>query len=235
MKSTIIKLIPAFIGSIVLIAVIIIAPIRRDDLEETVSAQQSEIEKLKNDIKANETAAEKETVSTDDENNTEETKDEHEEVVKKTTGFDAERVDNDTDIIRQLASLMFTWHNSEQYDDIRDKLINEYKVNESSYLLSTLFPPQSELEIFEPVYDDGMSYVDRHKMNAEYEDINVRVSNINADIYSYIVFVHWTSTGKNGGEGDAYTALTLDMNSNGDISNLDGSNIYSDTTLHNID
>ena len=208
MNKIIKKFIPVFIGVVVLIVSVFFTSIRAKPLEDNIALQNREITNLKNKLEIIENTVKSDTQKV---------------LVKQTTGLDSERVDKDKGIIDNLARTLFTWHNGEQYDAVRDALVENYGVPIDSNILTTLFPAQEEFEnILVKEDDSDKSLVDRYNLNSQFEQTDIHVSNINIDVYSYVVFVKSTSVGKNGGEGEGYAALLLDVNSNGEIKNLDG-------------
>ena len=149
------------------------------------------------------------------ENNTQITK-----VKAQANGIDVNRVENDDRVAEELMETVFTWKSYDEYNEIRDTLMNKYQLSNDSSFMQTFMP-----EIYNEVLD-GKNYnrIDVGGYNISFNDMTSYVVSIdeNTKVYEYFTIVDVTSKSENGGSIDYSLALQYKVTDSGQIMNLNG-------------
>ena len=149
------------------------------------------------------------------ENNTEITK-----VKAQANGIDADRVETDDRVAEELMETVFTWKSYDEYNEIRNTLMNKYQLSNDSSFMQTFMP-----EIYNEVLD-GKNYnrIDVGGYNISFNDMTPYVVSIdeNTKVYEYFTIVDVTSKSENGGSSDYSLALQYKVTDGEQIMNLTG-------------
>lgn len=149
------------------------------------------------------------------ENNTQITK-----VKAQANGIDVNRVENDDRVAEELMETVFTWKSYDEYNEIRDTLMNKYQLSNDSSFMQTFMP-----EIYNEVLD-GKNYnrIDVGGYNISFNDMTSYVVSIdeNTKVYEYFTIVDVTSKSENGGSIDYSLALQYKVTDSEQIMNLNG-------------
>ena len=149
------------------------------------------------------------------ENNTQITK-----VKAQANGIDVNRVENDDKVAEELMETVFTWKSYDEYNEIRNTLMNKYQLSNDSSFMQTFMP-----EIYNEVLD-GKNYnrIDVGGYNISFNDMTSYVVSIdeNTKVYEYFTIVDVTSKSENGGSSDYSLALQYKVTDSEQIMNLNG-------------
>ena len=149
------------------------------------------------------------------ENNTQITK-----VKAQANGIDVNRVENDDKVAEELMEMVFTWKSYDQYNEIRNTLMNKYQLSNDSSFMQTFMP-----EIYNEVLD-GKNYnrIDVGGYNISFNNMTSYVVSIDekTKVYEYFTIVDVTSKSENGGSIDYSLALQYKVTDSGQIMNLNG-------------
>ena len=149
------------------------------------------------------------------ENNTQITK-----VKAQANGIDVNRVENDDKVAKELMETVFTWKSYDEYNEIRNTLINKYQLSNDSSFMQTFMP-----EIYNEVLD-GKNYnrIDVGGYNISFNNMTSYVVSIDekTKVYEYFTIVDVTSKSENGGSIDYSLALQYKVTDSGQIMNLNG-------------
>lgn len=149
------------------------------------------------------------------ENNTEITK-----VKAQANGIDADRVETDDRVAEELMETVFTWKSYDEYNEIRNTLMNKYQLSNDSSFMQTFMP-----EIYNEVLD-GKNYnrIDVGGYNISFNGMTSYVVSIdeNTNVYEYFTIVDVTSKSENGGSSDYSLALQYKVTDGEQIMNLTG-------------
>lgn len=149
------------------------------------------------------------------ENNTQITK-----VKAQANGIDVNRVENDDRVAEELMETVFTWKSYDEYNEIRDTLMNKYQLSNDSSFMQTFMP-----EIYNEVLD-GKNYnrIDVGGYNISFNNMTSYVVSIDekTKVYEYFTIVDVTSKSENGGSIDYSLALQYKVTDSGQIMNLNG-------------
>ena len=149
------------------------------------------------------------------ENNTEITK-----VKAQANGIDADRVETDDRVAEELMETVFTWKSYDEYNEIRNTLMNKYQLSNDSSFMQTFMP-----EIYNEVLD-GKNYnrIDVGGYNISFNGMTSYVVSIdeNTKVYEYFTIVDVTSKSENGGSSDYSLALQYKVTDSEQIMNLTG-------------
>jgi len=149
------------------------------------------------------------------ENNTQITK-----VKAQANGIDVNRVENDDKVAEELMEMVFTWKSYDEYNEIRNTLMNKYQLSNDSSFMQTFMP-----EIYNEVLD-GKNYnrIDVGGYNISFNDMTSYVVSIdeNTKVYEYFTIVDVTSKSENGGSSDYSLALQYKVTDGEQIMNLTG-------------
>ena len=149
------------------------------------------------------------------ENNTQITK-----VKAQANGIDVNRVENDDKVAEELMEMVFTWKSYDEYNEIRNTLMNKYQLSNDSSFMQTFMP-----EIYNEVLD-GKNYnrIDVGGYNISFNNMTSYVVSIdeNTKVYEYFTIVDVTSKSENGGSIDYSLALQYKVTDSEQIMNLNG-------------
>ena len=149
------------------------------------------------------------------ENNTQITK-----VKAQANGIDVNRVENDDKVAEELMETVFTWKSYDEYNEIRDTLMNKYQLSNDSSFMQTFMP-----EIYNEVLD-GKNYnrIDVGGYNISFNNMTSYVVSIDekTNVYEYFTIVDVTSKSENGGSIDYSLALQYKVTDSEQIMNLNG-------------
>jgi hypothetical protein len=149
------------------------------------------------------------------ENNTQITK-----VKAQANGIDVNRVENDDKVAEELMETVFTWKSYDEYNEIRNTLMNKYQLSNDSSFMQTFMP-----EIYNEVLD-GKNYnrIDVGGYNISFNDMTSYVVSIDekTKVYEYFTIVDVTSKSENGGSIDYSLALQYKVTDSEQIMNLNG-------------
>lgn len=149
------------------------------------------------------------------ENNTQITK-----VKAQANGIDVNRVENDDKVAKELMETVFTWKSYDEYNEIRNTLMNKYQLSNDSSFMQTFMP-----EIYNEVLD-GKNYnrIDVGGYNISFNNMTSYVVSIDekTKVYEYFTIVDVTSKSENGGSIDYSLALQYKVTDSGQIMNLNG-------------
>ena len=147
------------------------------------------------------------------ENNTQITK-----VKAQANGIDVNRVENDDKVAEELMETVFTWKSYDEYNEIRNTLMNKYQLSNDSSFMQTFMP-----EIYNEVLD-GKNYnrIDVGGYNISFNNMTSYVVSIDekTKVYEYFTIVDVTSKSENGGSIDYSLALQYKVTDSGQIMNL---------------
>ena len=149
------------------------------------------------------------------ENNTQITK-----VKAQANGIDVNRVEKDDKAAKELMETVFNWKSYDEYNTIRDTLMNKYQLSNDSSFMQTFMP-----EIYNEVLD-GKNYnrIDVGGYNISFNNMTSYVVSIDekTKVYEYFTIVDVTSKSENGGSIDYSLALQYKVTDSGQIMNLNG-------------
>lgn len=149
------------------------------------------------------------------ENNTQITK-----VKAQANGIDVNRVENDDKVAEELMETVFTWKSYDEYNEIRNTLMNKYQLSNDSSFMQTFMP-----EIYNEVLD-GKNYnrIDVGGYNISFNNMTSYVVSIDekTKVYEYFTIVDVTSKSENGGSIDYSLALQYKVTDSEQIMNLNG-------------
>ena len=149
------------------------------------------------------------------ENNTQITK-----VKAQANGIDVNRVENDDKVAEELMQTVFTWKSYDEYNEVRNTLMNKYQLSNDSSFMQTFMP-----EIYNEVLD-GKNYnrIDVGGYNISFNNMTSYVVSIDekTKVYEYFTIVDVTSKSENGGSIDYSLALQYKVTDSGQIMNLNG-------------
>ena len=198
------QFVPSFISGLVLVLTIGAVSTVNLSQSRVLLAQQDEKIELQNRI---------DQLSV--ENNTEITK-----VKAQANGIDADRVETDDRVAEELMETVFTWKSYDEYNEIRNTLMNKYQLSNDSSFMQTFMP-----EIYNEVLD-GKNYnrIDVGGYNISFNGMTSYVVSIdeNTNVYEYFTIVDVTSKSENGGSSDYSLALQYKVTDGEQIMNLTG-------------
>ena len=149
------------------------------------------------------------------ENNTQITK-----VKAQANGIDVNRVENDDKVAEELMQTVFTWKSYDEYNEVRNTLMNKYQLSNDSSFMQTFMP-----EIYNEVLD-GKNYnrIDVGGYNISFNNMTSYVVSIDekTKVYEYFTIVDVTSKSENGGSIDYSLALQYKVTDSEQIMNLNG-------------
>jgi len=135
-------------------------------------------------------------------------------LVQGATGLNTQRVTVDTKVAETFIEKALTWSNGATYDAVRAEMMTTYGLTEDSPFMKVFMP------INVKTADGQFNYIDTHHSNCQYEDMDVYVSSISTDVYSYFSFVTWSTSDMTGNEAKSTCIVTYDINVDGKLSNL---------------
>ena len=133
-------------------------------------------------------------------------------------GTDSNRIEADEASAEALFQTMFSWGDYDSYQNARETLITQYGVPENSDVMTTFFPDAVETEPTK----DGSTYneIDLNRVNCAYEKMESHMTGQVGGVNSYFTIVTWSTLDKYGNEGMAKAAVTYDIDSEGNFSNV---------------
>ena len=141
-------------------------------------------------------------------------------VKAQANGIDASRVEKDDKAAKELMETVFNWKSYDEYNTIRDTLMNKYQLSNDSSFMQTFMP-----EIYNEVLD-GKNYnrIDVGGYNISFNNMTSYVVSIDekTKVYEYFTIVDVTSKSENGGSIDYSLALQYKVTDSGQIMNLNG-------------
>lgn len=136
-------------------------------------------------------------------------------VKSQATGIDSDRVADDDEAVNTLMKKTFTWKSYDEYNKIRNDLMNDYNIGEDSSFM-TVFMPEIINEVIE-----GKNYnrIDANGYNVTFNQLKSFVTDVNPvnGVYSYFTIVSVTSKSANGGTSDYELALEYKMDKESQI------------------
>lgn len=142
---------------------------------------------------------------------------EKQDILDKVTGLDLNRQKQDDEKAAAVFQSIFTWNSYKTYNDVKEKMINEYQMNES--VVKRLMPEVSEI-VSEG--DNKINEIDANKLSMNYSHLQSYVVKISGTDYSYITEVTVESSDKAGNKAKGKVLMTYDVAMNGQISNING-------------
>lgn len=128
-------------------------------LERELSAQQTEMADLGNQISVKRTQVNQGTQG----------------VATQVTGIDLARVQKDNEIAKELISKVTTWSSQAEYDALREEMMLTYHLEARDRFMSTFLPATTD--------------IDALQLNCHYSNMKAMVSNIAGAKYSYFTVV----------------------------------------------
>lgn len=123
----------------------------------------------------------------------------------KASGASAERVDNDIDLIRQLADRALTWNSHESYVQARDTVMRAYNLTDSDAFMTSFLP---EAPVNRDAQGNEYPYIDAAKLNSSAGGVSVKLLSVDALDYSYMALVD-VSAASSDGKGHASNVATI--------------------------
>lgn len=153
-----------------------------------------------------------------------------EDVQKKVTGCDRQRVQKDDAAMESLLSAALTWDSESTYDAGRELLMKQTDLTEESRLMTTFFPSKFVYDTAGNAYNSWDGAWKRDGLNMTYEGLRSQVVGIQDDVYSYIAFVSVSSSTEFvPNQADAWTnssvgkcVLFYKTDASGNITGVDG-------------
>lgn len=141
-------------------------------------------------------------------------------VKAQANGIDADRVEKDDKVAKELLEKVFTWKSYKEYNDVRNELMKTYQLSADSSFMSVFMP-----EIFnENLNGKDYNRIDMNGYNISFNKMTTYVVSVNegTKVYEYFVIVDVTSTSENEGKSDYSLALQYRMTDNQQIMDLTG-------------
>lgn len=138
-------------------------------------------------------------------------------VVKKQTGVDMERMENDIKAGKKLLQRVLTWNTGKGYNEMRRLVMREYGLKEGDPFVLTYLPV-----IEDNVSADGKhyNYIDEAKLNVKYESAEIVLNEVKGNKNEYFAFVMFSSKTKTGEKGYAKSVFLFTVDQAGNLSNL---------------
>lgn len=198
------QFVPSFVSGLVLILTIGAVSVVNLSQSNTLLAQEDRKIELQNKI--DQLSVENNTVIT--------------KVKAQANGINADRVKKDDDTARELMNTVFTWKSYKEYNDIRSKLMKDYKLSKDSSFMTTFMP-----EIYnEKLEGKDYNRIDSGGYNISFNNLTSYVVSIDEQtkVYEYFAIVSVTSKSANDGSQDYNLALQYRMTENQQILDLNG-------------
>lgn len=195
---------PSFVSGLVLMLTIGAVSVVNLSQSNTLLAQEDRKIELQNKI--DQLSVENNTVIT--------------KVKAQANGINADRVKKDDDAARELMNTVFTWKSYKEYNDIRSKLMKDYKLSKDSSFMTTFMP-----EIYnEKLEGKDYNRIDSGGYNISFNNLTSYVVSIDEQtkVYEYFAIVSVTSKSSNDGSQDYNLALQYRMTENQQILDLNG-------------
>lgn len=142
-----------------------------------------------------------------------------ESAVASVSGINFSKVEQDNKTAETFLQTIMTWKSYDEYEGIRQKMINNYNVPEDGSFMTVFLP-----EVMNKTSKNGKKYneIDNNGLNVTYESMESYVTKISSDTYSYFTIVKWSSSDDDGNEASSKSVFSYNIDSNGGISNLEG-------------
>ena len=144
-----------------------------------------------------------------------------EHATQEVSGLSLERRDQDKALAQKLFNLVCTWDNGQEYRKNRNKALSEYHINPNSNFADAFLPPL-EQQGMRLGKSNGTNTIDEDNLNMRLNEIDLYVTGINGNTYSYFAVVHVSSHNKKGATADGTITATFDT-IGGQIKHLDAS------------
>jgi hypothetical protein len=150
----------------------------------------------------------------------EKAKAEQQAVVDAALGTNAQRIDNDTALIRDFVKTVATWKTGEEYAKARESVLRKYQLDESSQFMQVYFQ--------EPIFNTDSSgnriyYVDTEGLNSSLASMEVKPLGVSGTEYRYMVLADLSSSSNDRkGSANKISAIYLTMDGEGAISEISG-------------
>lgn len=145
--------------------------------------------------------------------------DQQEGAIESVSGIDFSRVEKDNKTAETFLKTIMTWSSYEEYEAIRQKMINDYNLPKDGTFMTVFLP-----EIANKTSKDGKNYnkIDNNGLNMAYESMDSYVTKITSDTYSYFTVVTWSSSDNDGNEATSKAVFTYSIDSENGIAELEG-------------
>lgn len=142
-----------------------------------------------------------------------------ETAVASASGINFSRVEQDNKTAETFLKTIMTWKSYDEYEGIRQKMINDYNVPEDGSFMTVFLP-----EVMNKTSKNGKKYneIDNNGLNVTYESMESYVTKISSDTYSYFTIVKWSSSDNDGNEADSKSVFAYSIDANGGIADLEG-------------
>lgn len=144
------------------------------------------------------------------------------EVKMEVSGLDTSRVQTDDKAAKDFFEDILSWSSYEEYQAVRERITNEYDLDDSSTLLVNFFP---EIEVVTDPDGNEYNIIDAMRqsgepLNLSFVDMSSYVINISGTDYSYFTEVTVSSTANNGGMATGRCIFLYTVSEDGQLSNL---------------
>lgn len=144
------------------------------------------------------------------------------EVKMEVSGLDTSRVQTDDKAAKDFFEDILSWSSYEEYQAVRERITNEYDLDDSSTLLVNFFP---EIEVVTDLDGNEYNIIDAMRqsgepLNLSFVDMSSYVINISGTDYSYFTEVTVSSTANNGGMATGRCIFLYTVSEDGQLSNL---------------
>ncbi|MDO4595515.1 MAG: hypothetical protein Q4B30_00850 [Coriobacteriaceae bacterium] len=138
--------------------------------------------------------------------------DANEEAIKVASGIDMARVQKDDKAAEKLIERVCTWDSKESYDGMRNGVMKDFGLEETSAFVQVFMPKITDATI----EGKKINEIDANGLNMEFVRMKSNVIGISGDRYSYLTTVTIQSSDKTGAsaEGDSVFMYTVDGKGN---------------------
>lgn len=145
--------------------------------------------------------------------------DQQEGAIESVSGIDFSKVEKDNKTAETFLKSIMTWSSYEEYEAIRQKMINDYDLPKDGSFMTVFLP-----EITNKTSKDGKNYnkINNNGLNVTYESMDSYVTKITSDTYSYFAVVTWSSSDNDGNEASSKAVFTYNIDGNNGIAELEG-------------
>lgn len=140
------------------------------------------------------------------------------ENIETATGFDFARKDEDDKIARDFLKLVFNWSSYEEYNKVREDVMAQYGLNESSSFMKEFLPKIPVINSFDETSTTNI--IDANGYNMRYKNFVSYATSISGDKYFYFAVVDVQTSDKNGNDASAQTAFEYSVDANGMMGDL---------------
>ena len=139
--------------------------------------------------------------------------------VEIVSGQDTARITQDDAVAEALIRDITTWENGAEYREMRERVMSEYAINESSSFVEAFLPRLVDI----PGENGTTNPIDAQKLNMGYESMKSYVVDMKEDVYSYFAVVELSSQNAGGQSTRRPLIMMYDVDGQGVISNLSAS------------